>query len=438
MTPSPEPSAHEKVKPLHPVPPRSGADTNRPATDSEMLQLLLDDSPDLIYFKDRHSRFIRGSKALCEHLNLAPEELPGKSDFDFFAPERVQPHFEEEQEIIRTGRPLIGRVEENIGKDGKSWWVLTSKAAFHDQSGNIVGTFGISKNITELKEAERKLAMAHKELVTASRVAGMAEVAIGVLHNVGNVLNSVNVSAGLIRDSLQKSRLTNLARLAELLRKNESNLPGFLSKDGQGRQIVAYLEQLTAHLQREQATLGGEVESLVSRIEHIMEIVAAQQHYTRASSVMENVTLAELVEDALKIHDASYQRHGVVVVREFDPLPEVFLDQHKALQILVNLFHNAKQACVAANHPHKQVTVRIKSNIDSRVQIQVADNGIGISSENLTQVFAQGFTSRKGGHGSGLHNDVLTAREMGGDLTVQSVGEGRGATFTLELPVRQK
>ena len=408
------------------------------ASDSEMLQMLLDDSPDLIYFKDRNSRFIRGSQALCEHLNLAPAELPGKSDFDFFAPERVQPHFEEEQEIIRTGRPLIGRVEENINQDGKRWWVLTSKAAFYDQSGNIVGTFGISKNITDLKAAEMKLALAHKELVAASRAAGMAEVAISVLHNVGNVLNSVNVSAGLIRDSLQKSRLTNLARLVELLRKNEPNLANFLSQDERGRQIIPYLEQFIAHLQSEQTALGRELESLVGRIEHIIEIVAAQQDYASAAGVLERIVPAELVGNALEIHRVDYQRLGVVVVREFDPLPEVFLDRHKVLQILVNLLHNAKSACLAVNQPHPQVTVRLKSVGANRIQIQVADNGIGIPPENLRRVFAQDFTSRKGGHGLGLHRDVLAAREMSGDLTVQSAGEGRGATFTLELPVSKK
>jgi PAS domain S-box-containing protein len=440
MTPPPAPSAPEngKNKQLPPVSSGGGSNLGKVATDSEMLQLLLDDSPDLIYFKDRNSRFIRGSKALCEHLNIAPEDLPGKSDFDFFASERVRPHFAEEQEIIRTGQPLIGRVEENIGKDGKIWWVLTSKAAFHDQSGNIVGTFGISKNITELKEAEKKLETVHKDLVDASRAAGMAEVAIGVLHNVGNVLNSVNVSAGLIRDNLQRSKLASLAKLAELLRNHESNLPGFLSEDERGRQIVSYLEQLTSHLQQEQAVLGSEVESLVRRIEHIKEIVAAQQNYAHACGVLETVPLKELVEDALKIHGGAYERHGVAVVREFDPLPAVFLDKHKVLQILVNLLHNAKYACDAANLQPKQVTIRLKSAGENRVQIQVADNGIGIPPENLTRVFSQGFTTRKGGHGFGLHSGVLAAREMGGDLTVQSAGADCGATFTLELPVRQQ
>jgi PAS domain S-box-containing protein len=408
------------------------------ATDSEMLRLLLDDSPDLIYFKDLNSRFIRGSKALCEHLNIAPEELPGKSDYDFFAPERVKPHFEEEQEIIRTGRPLIGRVEENIGKDGKAWWVLTSKAAFRDQSGKIVGTFGISKNITDLKEAEKKLEAVHKDLVTASRAAGMAEVAVGVLHNVGNVLNSVNVSAGLISKRIRNLKLTGLAKLIELLRKNEPDLARFLSQDEHGRHVVPFLEELARHLQQEQATLDNEVGTLVSQIEHINEIVAAQQNYTRVCGVIEDVKLTDIAEDALKIHGAAYERHGVSVVRDFDPLPTLSLDKHKVLQILVNLLQNAKHACDDSHRPNKQVTIRIKSAGENFVHIQVADNGIGIPPENLMRVFAQGFTTRKDGHGFGLHSGVLAAREIGGNLTVQSDGTGKGATFTLELPVSQK
>jgi signal transduction histidine kinase len=199
--------------------------------------------------------------------------------------------------------------------------------------------------------------------------------------------------------------------------------------------VPAYLEQLADHLERERAELRKELESLTMNIEHIKEIVATQQNYARVSGVTETVALPELVEDALKIHGGAYARHGVVVVREYEPLPTVTVDKHKVLQILVNLFSNAKYACDGGNQEDKRVTVRLKANGEGRVKIEVADTGMGIPQENLTRIFSQGFTTRKSGHGFGLHSGALAARELGGSLGVQSGGPGKGATFTLDLPV---
>jgi signal transduction histidine kinase len=311
---------------------------------------------------------------------------------------------------------------------------LTTKLPVKDAEGNVIGLMGIARDITPLKDAEKKLEAVHQDLVEAARSAGMAEVAIGVLHNVGNVLNSVNVSAGLICEGLQHSKLVNLARVSQMLRAHAGDIGHFLSEDERGRQIPPYLEELAQHLRQEHDTLQNEAGDLVSKIKHITEIVAAQQSYARVCGIVETVALAELVEDALKIHGAAYLRHHVALVREFDSLPPVSLDKHKVLQILVNLLHNAKRACADSPRPDKQVTIRIQAAGASRIKIQVADNGIGIPPENLTRVFSQGFTTRQDGHGYGLHSGALTARELGGTLTVQSDGVGRGATFTLELP----
>ena len=206
-------------------------------------------------------------------------------------------------------------------------------------------------------------------------------------------------------------------------------------EDERGRQVPVYLEQLAEHLEQERRDLRGELKNLTMNIEHIKEIVTTQQNYAQVSGLTETVTLPELVEDALRIHSGAYVRHGVAVVREFEPLPTISVDKHKVLQILVNLFSNAKYACDAGGKKEKQVKVRLKPASEGRVKIEVADTGVGIASENLTRIFSQGFTTRKGGHGFGLHSGALAARDLGGSLNVHSEGVGRGATFTLELPV---
>jgi len=161
-----------------------------------------------------------------------------------------------------------------------------------------------------------------------------------------------------------------------------------------------------------------------------------QQGYATASGVTETVKVADLVDDALRLNEGALDRHGVRVIREIEATPPILVEKHKVLQILVNLIRNAKYACDESGRTDKQLTVRL-SNDDHRVQIAVIDNGVGIPKENLTRIFAHGFTTRKDGHGFGLHSGALAACELGGRLSAHSDGTGKGATFILELPCRR-
>jgi signal transduction histidine kinase len=159
-----------------------------------------------------------------------------------------------------------------------------------------------------------------------------------------------------------------------------------------------------------------------------------QQNYARVSGEVELLPMAEVVEDAIQFNAAAFARHGIQLVREFDPVPPIAVDKHKVLQILVNLLHNAKYAMESNGPREKRLTLGLHRNGGGSVQITVRDSGIGIPTENLTRIFSHGFTTRKGGHGFGLHSGALAAKEMGGNLTAHSEGPERGAVFTLELP----
>jgi PAS domain S-box-containing protein len=408
------------------------------AYERELLRTLMDNSPDTIYFKDRESRFVKCTSSLAERFGVSREEMVLKSDFDFFDDAHARAAFEDEQEIIRTGRPVEGKIEHETQKNGRESWALTTKMPLRSKSGEIIGTFGISKDITAMKGAEAELDRLHKQLLIISRQAGMAEVATNVLHNVGNVLNSVNVSASMVGDLVRKSRLTNLAKVSSLLREHAADLGKFLSSDPKGRQLPGYIEQLAERHGHEQELILGELRSLTKNIDHIREIVSMQQNYAKVSGVIEVVAVADLVEDAIRMDTASLSRHNVQLIREFEEVAPMSVDKHKVLQILVNLLRNAKHACDEASYPEKHVTVRIERNGGSAVRISVRDNGVGIPPENLSVIFAHGFTTRKDGHGFGLHSGALAAREMGGTLTAQSAGAGCGAAFVLELPIQAK
>jgi len=401
---------------------------------SSLLEAMLDNSPDMIYFKDRQSRFVRFSKSFLSRFGLTePAVLRGKTDADFYAAGHAQPADADEQEIIRTGRPIIGQLETETHPDGHVTWAMTTKMPWRDGAGEIIGTIGISKDITQLKQAEAKLDQLHRQLLDASREAGMAEVATSVLHNVGNVLNSVNVSATLIADHLRQSKTANVAKLAALLDQHKSDLAGFLTADARGQTLPAYLTALAELLADEQKTQIAELDYLRKNVEHINEIVAMQQANARALGVIETVSVPDLLEEALRINADALSRHNVATIRDYQARPSVATDKHKVMQILINLVRNAKLACVDAGRTDKEITVRITSDKRS-VKIAIIDNGVGIPAENLTRIFNHGFTTRKHGHGFALHSGALAAKEIGGALTVHSDGPGHGATFTLELP----
>jgi len=400
-----------------------------------LLRTLIDQLPDSIYAKDSAGRKSLANAADLKNLRCKTEaDAIGKTDFDLFPPE-IAARFAADDEAVLAGNPVYNREEYFFDEDGRKNWLLTSKLPVRNENGAIVGLVGIGRNITASKEADQKLEEVHRELLEVSRQAGMAEVATGVLHNVGNVLNSVNVAAEMIGEQIRTSKGGGVARVAKLLQEHSGDLGKFLSDDERGRQVPVYLKQLGEHLEQERFEMVNELEGLKRNIEHIKEIVATQLNYAKVFGVVETVELPALMEDALRIHGGAFERHGVALVREFDRLPVMSLDKHKLLQIVVNLLSNAKHACDAVERKDKRVTVRLKACGGERVRIEVADNGVGIAGENLTRIFSQGFTTRNGGHGFGLHSGALAAKELGGSLSVHSDGPNTGATFTLELPV---
>jgi signal transduction histidine kinase len=265
----------------------------------------------------------------------------------------------------------------------------------------------------------------------------MAEVATGVLHNVGNVLNSVNVSTTLVGDKVKASKVTSLAKAATLLREHQGDLGAFLTQDPKGKQLPGFLITLATHLEAERAELLGELDALRQNVDHIKDIVAMQQNYARVSGVLETLPVQQLVEDALRINSAALDRHRIQLVRDFADVPPVQMDKHKVLQILINLIRNAKYAMDESRVRDKRLTIGIGMNGNGRVKVSVADNGVGIPPENLTRIFGHGFTTKRDGHGFGLHSGANAAKEMGGALYAQSAGVGQGATFVLELPLRR-
>jgi signal transduction histidine kinase len=319
-----------------------------------------------------------------------------------------------------------------------------------DEIGILVDTFNemldqVEQRTRELHEqvnakerALTELAEAQQRLIELSRQAGMAEIATSVLHNVGNVLNSVNVSASIAASKVKQSRVGNLGVLLEMLHEHSGTLDDFLRCDPKGQRVLPYLAKLAAHFQQEREALLSELAQLMNHVDHIKRIVATQQNHAKVSGLVEEISLADLTEDALRILQSGFDRHQVTVLRDFEVIPQVVVDKHQVLQILLNLLRNARQAITAAEKPERIIQVRIRRHGEDQIRIQVQDNGIGLAAENLTRIFSHGFTTKRDGHGFGLHHGANTAHQMGGALWAESDGPGMGAVFTLELPLRAR
>ena len=320
-----------------------------------------------------------------------------------------------------------------VRPDGARRIVMSSAQRMVGQDGQPLGGLAVIEDITERRLAEEELARAHNQLMVASRQAGMAEVATNVLHNVGNVLNSVNVSASIVSERIGRSKCSGLARAAALLLEHAPDPTAFLTS-ARGRHLPVYLQELAAELTAERDVAIAELAVLRGNIEHIKEIVAMQQSYARLGGVTDMVDIPTLVEDSLRMNEGAISRHGITLVRDFQKVPLIVADKHKVLQILVNIIRNAKHACDESGGAEKRVTVRVRAT-ERTMLIIVTDSGVGIPPENLECIFRHGFTTRKDGHGFGLHSCALAAKGLGGSLEAESAGAGQGATFTLTLPL---
>ena len=319
--------------------------------------------------------------------------------------------------------------------------VLQSKMAVGARIINYENEMRVARQKAEdaqakLEKVNFQLELTYKKLMQTAHIAGMAEVAANVLHNVGNALNSVNVSAVLISEKISKSEIPNLHKLADMIKNHSDNLADYLTNDPQGRHIPTYLCEAGNHLSQQQDEILENLNSLIKNVDHIKDIVHSQQLYT-GTGQQNKISLPELIENAIEINNAGLERNNIEVVREYEDLGNIIVDKQRVLQIIVSLIDNAEYALAESQNEPKLLKIRVvKSNVD-KIKIEISDNGIGIKSENMNKIFSHGFTTKPFGHGFGLYGCQLTAKDMQGSLTVKSPGHNQGATFTLELPMKR-
>ncbi len=398
---------------------------------------LYHNTPVMLHSVDANGIILHVSDYWLNCLGYTRNEVIGRQSLEFYT-EASRASFLATSfpEFLRVGHindvPL-----EILTKDGRIVFVEVSLAAECDPEGNVIGGLAVSINVTQRRKAEAEREELHQRLLEMSRHAGMAEVATGVLHNVGNVLNSVNVSTGILTDKIKNSPVKKLARAVDLMTQHQNDLGTFITADAQGSKLPGYFTTVTKVLQSEEASVLEELGVLAKNIDHIKEIVRLQQTFAKAKGVMGRLDLAALIDDAARISGTGFEGRMIHVECDFPRPLFIHTDKHVVLQILTNLVKNAHQAVRENNIGEKKVSIRARLVVEKGVEmarIEVTDTGVGIQPDNLTRIFNHGFTTKANGHGFGLHSAANTAKRLGGTLEATSDGPGKGATFILMLP----
>lgn len=308
---------------------------------------------------------------------------------------------------------------------------------FIERVNNVFHDFEQERYLLErsIEISSREMVELNEHLVSLSRQAGMSEVATSVLHNIGNVLNSVNISILLIQEIIKNSEIKNLDKIKTLLNENTQTQPDYLFTDLKGKLIPKYISVLSDNMANEHDRLSNEIIYLIKNIGHIKDIVSMQNDISGISAMKEKVVLSELCDLAIQMSCPNPEKFGIKLVKEYECSASVMVDKTKLLQIMVNLLSNAKDALTASMQKDKRMVLSIrKSDTPHQIEMSVEDNGVGISKVNLKNIFSMGFTTKKEGHGFGLHSSAIAAADMHGSLVGYSEGEGKGAKFTLLLP----
>jgi signal transduction histidine kinase len=319
----------------------------------------------------------------------------------------------------------------------------TTPIAIHsdDEVGALAGSFEImratiKRYTTNLEQmvAERtaQLKAAQKELVEKAHKAGMADIATGTLHNVGNILNSVKTSSQMIDDIIRQTQLESYTKANDLLRQNMDSIEEFILSNPKGKKLLQYYLKLEETLIQENTQIAVHVKRLNNKVDTIAEVIAAQQNFAGASSLTEEYSLSDVVDDALAMQTNTLEANAIKVVKKFNPVSKVMVQKAKLIHIIINLLNNAKDAM--ADIPADRRTLVITIDSDNRaVFIRMRDAGVGIPPENLRKIFSHGYSTKKYGHGFGLHSSANYMTEMHGEMWAESAGLGKGALFVVKF-----
>ncbi len=393
---------------------------------------LLESSPDLILNVGHDNKIIYMNRAIeldQSTTKIEVEDIIGLSIMDLSLPEYHDAYKKAIREVFETGKSDI--IETHAIQNDKTDWFENRFAAI-ETNGNVMEVMLISRDITQRKETEAQLVAAQKEIVEKAHQAGMADIATGTLHNIGNILNSVLTSVQVMKEIQETSNIAKLSAANNLLKENINTIEQFICENPKGKKLLQYYLKIEESIVDEQNTIKEHLARLNNKTDAISSVIAAQQNYAGTASLTEAFNLSQIIDDALTMQGGTIERYNISVTKNFNPTPDIPVQKMKLVHILVNLIQNAKDAMLETETEQRKLHFAVTSN-DKKAYIKVTDSGPGIPEDDKEKVFVHGFTTKKTGHGFGLHSCANYMTEMGGRMYVESQGNRSGATFVMEF-----
>lgn len=317
------------------------------------------------------------------------------------------------------------------------WYYFMCQPSNLSEDNELIG---VAMDVTHRKEAENEITLLNHQLVSTARQAGMADVATSMLHNVGNILNSTNISVEVIDEHLKRLEYYNFFGVIDLLKEHSESLTHYLTSDEKGILIPKYIIAIAEKMKHTYQSFNDEIINLKEHIQKIRDIIKAQQSISEAPDLYEKLFLPDVVQLALQMTD-SVSTDGINVKTKFEGESKIYTDKAKLLQILINLLQNAHDAVMdPLSGNYKEITIEAKEDPiqKDKIIISVHDNGIGIPKEKLDKIFTFGYTTKINSPGFGLHISAIAANDINGNLRVESPGLGLGATFYLTIPLKKE
>jgi two-component system, NtrC family, sensor kinase len=384
------------------------------AHERNVLRTMIDLMPAFIYAKDAHSRFTACNKLVANRMGVEPEELIGKSDFDFFPREMAEKFFNDEQAVIQSGKALIDREEIVFDKTrGMDRVILTSKVPLRDRDGNLTGIVGTGLDITDRKAAEERMA-------SSDRLESIGRLAAGVAHEINTPIQYLSDSVSFIRDGVKE--------LFQYIDALHASLP----KPPDVDENVAYLR----------GEMPPAMTLVADGLSRIAEIVRSMKDFAHADqNEMCEVDINRSIASTLVIARSEYKPVAEVET-DFGQIPPITCHAGQINQVVLNIVVNAAQAIADKVQRTGAIgKISVSTRVEGKhVVIAIGDTGTGIPEAIRANIFDPFFTTKEVGRGTGQGLSIARAvvvKGHGGELDFKSQ-VGKGSTFFIRLPLTDR
>ena len=393
------------------------------------IRSILENSPDYILNVDDSCKIQYCNRSI---VGFEKQELVGTSILELTTKENQQKLQNSINKVFSSGAADNIEIDMLFSGADNHWFEIRFARLKADDP--ISQVMIIATDITQRLIAESELEDAQNLAIEKAHKAGMVDIASGILHNVGNLLNSVNTSIHVLGKILRNSSHDGLSQANSILREKIDSLDEFVASDPKGKLLLKYYFQVGEMIEKEHGQLADNTNRIKEKLELISGVIAAQQSFADADSLTEKHSLAAVVEDVLTIHMGSIERYGIAIEKDFCELPKIPIQKAKLVHVLISILDNATEAMSDLNDQLKKITISTAKEAEN-VILTISDTGVGIPEENLKRIFMHDYRNAQNRHCFSLHCSAIYMTEMNGTIWAKSGGKNKGATFYLQLPM---